>query len=357
MGVRPSSARLLDLVRRAGRGASGARRELGCTSAGTLGVMLTESNFPHTIAPAHRFPNFDWHTRATGSRAPSDWNAIARAIGSPAPPHPTVFLPSRGHRHPPGRSRRRHRHGGAHHHRQLRVHRPPAPAPDHGRPEADHRGRSRRWDRPSPSPPPFPSPSSATSWTATGGASSRSEGMLASAVFVSLMGFAPSFWPLLLMLVLGGLGAAAFHPPGASYAVRLSDAQGRGRRYSIFSFGGAIGFAIGPMAAVGLVAWGGMKGLVGGDGPRAPAGADLLLRTAERSPRAKRRSRPPSPVAVLRRLAGPLGRDFPHQLDHGLRAAGVPDDGADCGRRNGRIGDTRRGGALDLPWARRRRER
>ena len=134
-------------------------------------------------------------------------------------------------------------------------------------------------------------------------------GMAASAVFVSLMGFASSFWPLLLMLVLGGLGAAAFHPPGASYAVRLSDAKGRGRRYSIFSFGGAIGFAIGPMAAVGLVAWGGMKGLWVAMIP-ALLLAPVFFFGLPSGRRERSAVAPPSPVAVLRRLAGPLGVIF-----------------------------------------------
>ena len=54
-------------------------------------------------------------------------------------------------------------------------------------------------------------------------------GMLVSAVFVSVIGFAPSYWALLGLLLVGGLGGAAFHPPGASYAVRLTAGKRRGR--------------------------------------------------------------------------------------------------------------------------------
>ena len=86
-------------------------------------------------------------------------------------------------------------------------------------------------------------------------------GMLVSAVFVSVIGFAPSYWALLGLLLVGGLGGAAFHPPGASYAVRLTAGKGAGARYSIFSFGGAAGYSVGPLVAVALVGWGGMERL------------------------------------------------------------------------------------------------
>ncbi|MXX54582.1 MAG: MFS transporter [Gemmatimonadetes bacterium] len=135
-------------------------------------------------------------------------------------------------------------------------------------------------------------------------------GVVTSAVFVSLIGFAPSFWPLLLMLVMGGLGGAAFHPPGASYAVRVGAGRGGGKRYSVFSFGGAVGYAAGPLVAVALVAWGGMKGLWVAMLP-AVLFAPVLYRGL---PSGRRETRgatpPPTPAAVLRRLAGPLGIIF-----------------------------------------------
>ncbi|MXV95489.1 MAG: MFS transporter, partial [Gemmatimonadetes bacterium] len=135
-------------------------------------------------------------------------------------------------------------------------------------------------------------------------------GVVTSAVFVSLIGFAPSFWPLLLMLVMGGLGGAAFHPPGASYAVRVGAGRGGGKRYSVFSFGGAVGYAAGPLVAVALVAWGGMKGLWVAMLP-AVLFAPVFYRGL---PSGRRETRgatpPPTPAAVLRRLAGPLGIIF-----------------------------------------------
>lgn len=135
-------------------------------------------------------------------------------------------------------------------------------------------------------------------------------GVVASGVFVSVIGFAPSYWTLLLVLVLGGLGGAAFHPPGASYAVRVGAGRGGGTRYSIFSFGGAIGYAAGPLVAVGLVAWGGMERLWVAMIP-ALLLAPLFFRGLP-SGRGEMRGAPPAPppTAVLRRLAGPLGIIF-----------------------------------------------
>ncbi|MEJ2218618.1 MAG: MFS transporter, partial [Gemmatimonadota bacterium] len=70
-------------------------------------------------------------------------------------------------------------------------------------------------------------------------------GPLLSAVFMSSIGVAPTFAVLMGLLVLGGTGSAMFHPPGASRAARVSEGRGSGVRYSIVSFGGATGYAVG----------------------------------------------------------------------------------------------------------------
>lgn len=135
-------------------------------------------------------------------------------------------------------------------------------------------------------------------------------GMLLSAVFVSVIGFASSYGVLLVLLVAGGLGGAAFHPPGASYAVRVTAGKGGGARYSVFSFGGAAGYSVGPLVAVGLVAWGGMKGLWVAMLPAIFLAPFFFLGLP--SGRAEAGSAPPAPppAAVLRQLAGPLGIVF-----------------------------------------------
>lgn len=134
-------------------------------------------------------------------------------------------------------------------------------------------------------------------------------GPLLSGVFVSLMGWAPSFWVLLVLLALGGLGSAAFHPPGASYAVRVAEGKGSGVRYSVFSFGGSAGFALGPLIAVTLVGSLGLRGLW-------VAMLPVLLLTPFfwanlPSGRSERPAHPPpGPVEIARLLAGPLGLVF-----------------------------------------------
>ena len=136
-------------------------------------------------------------------------------------------------------------------------------------------------------------------------------GPLVSGVFVASIGLAPGFWVLVLLLTLGGIGSAAFHPPGASYAVRMGEGKGSGARYSIFAFGGSIGFAIGPLAAVGIVQWRGMDGLWVAMLPALALAPLFYLAlpsgTAEAAARARR---PPGPSEVLSHLRGPLGLIF-----------------------------------------------
>jgi MFS transporter, FSR family, fosmidomycin resistance protein len=134
-------------------------------------------------------------------------------------------------------------------------------------------------------------------------------GPIASGVFLSMIGVAPSFAVLLVLLALGGLGSAAFHPPGASFAARVADGRGGGVRLSLFSFGGSVGYALGPMAAVSLVAWRGLDGLWLAMLP-VLLFAPLLWRALP-PPRTERSAAPlPRPIEVLRLLRGPLGVVF-----------------------------------------------
>src|SRR5690606_16017281 len=82
-----------------------------------------------------------------------------------------------------------------------------------------------------------------------------------SAIFMSLIGVAPSFIVLATFLALAGLGSAAFHPPGAVIAASSGRSSSRGARYSVFSFSGALGYAIGPLVAVAIVSRSGLAGL------------------------------------------------------------------------------------------------
>lgn len=78
-------------------------------------------------------------------------------------------------------------------------------------------------------------------------------GVLASALFLSLVGVAPELWILFALLVIGGLGSAALHPVGTTIAASSS----RGNRavgVGLFTAGGMIGFALGPVLILYLVA-------------------------------------------------------------------------------------------------------
>ena len=78
-------------------------------------------------------------------------------------------------------------------------------------------------------------------------------------LFLSVVGLVPSYPTLLLVLLLAGLGTAAFHPI-ASIAVAHASGNRRGFGMSCFSAGGNLGFAIGPVMAAWLMTWLGLPG-------------------------------------------------------------------------------------------------
>jgi FSR family fosmidomycin resistance protein-like MFS transporter len=78
------------------------------------------------------------------------------------------------------------------------------------------------------------------------------------AIFMSLIGLAPNYFTLAILLLIGGFGVASLHPQGAATAGKLSQER-RGLGVSIFSFGGSVGFALGPLIITSIVALYGMK--------------------------------------------------------------------------------------------------
>ncbi|MBI4455046.1 MAG: MFS transporter [Acidobacteria bacterium] len=65
-------------------------------------------------------------------------------------------------------------------------------------------------------------------------------------VFISSLGLAPNFYTLLILLLLGGIGIAAFHPQGAAFTSQVSG-RDHGYQMSVFITGGMIGYALGPV--------------------------------------------------------------------------------------------------------------
>ncbi|NLG60731.1 MAG: MFS transporter [Candidatus Cloacimonetes bacterium] len=131
-----------------------------------------------------------------------------------------------------------------------------------------------------------------------------------SAVFMSLIGVAPSFIVLVVFLALAGLGSAAFHPPGSVIAASSGSSSTRGARYSFFSFSGSLGYAVGPLVAVAIVSRGGLERL-----PYAAIPMLLLLpivfAVMPSGAHQRRQARHEEPAVSLREaLRGPLALVF-----------------------------------------------
>lgn len=94
------------------------------------------------------------------------------------------------------------------------------------------------------------------------------------AIPMSLIGVAPSYGVLLLLLFAAGISVAAFHVPAPVMVARLAGAK-KGRGMSFFMTGGEMARALGPLAAVGAVSIMGLEGfypvMMGG------MGASVLL--------------------------------------------------------------------------------
>jgi FSR family fosmidomycin resistance protein-like MFS transporter len=71
-------------------------------------------------------------------------------------------------------------------------------------------------------------------------------GPLVAVTLLSLIGTARSVPMLAAILIAGGLGCAAFHPPAAALAHRLGGTR-RGLAMSVYITGGTVGFSLGPL--------------------------------------------------------------------------------------------------------------
>jgi FSR family fosmidomycin resistance protein-like MFS transporter len=78
---------------------------------------------------------------------------------------------------------------------------------------------------------------------------------------VALAGLAPSYALTFAAVVLSGLGVAAFHPEGSRFANYVSGAR-RASGMSLFSVGGNVGFALGPVLVTPLLLAFGLHGTV-----------------------------------------------------------------------------------------------
>ena len=128
-------------------------------------------------------------------------------------------------------------------------------------------------------------------------------GVMTSSSLLSLMAVAPSPWLLFVILLVGGLGSAAFHPAGTGIA-RSIGGQRKGLVMSVFSAGGTVGVALGPLVIGWLLVTGNLSlspllmipGVLGG-----------LALVAFVPAQPRQRGSPWPPLLDLSLLRGPVG--------------------------------------------------
>jgi FSR family fosmidomycin resistance protein-like MFS transporter len=76
---------------------------------------------------------------------------------------------------------------------------------------------------------------------------------------VALAADAPSYWLVLLLVLISGIGVAAFHPEGSKFAGFVSGRK-RASGMAWFSVGGNLGYALGPVVTTAAVAALGLRG-------------------------------------------------------------------------------------------------
>ena len=128
-------------------------------------------------------------------------------------------------------------------------------------------------------------------------------GPLTAAVFMSLLGLAPTYVALVALLMLAGLGVAAFHPQAAVLASQVSGK--RNASMAIFITGGTVGFSVGPMFAVGVVSAFGLERTWVAMAPGLVASALLLTWLARVPPRPRHEAKG-VPLRELRPVLRPL---------------------------------------------------
>lgn len=128
-------------------------------------------------------------------------------------------------------------------------------------------------------------------------------GPLVAAVFLSAIGIAPTFGALVALLMLGGLGVAAFHPQAAVLAGETS--ARRGLAMSFFITGGTLGFALGPLFAVAVVGAFGLERTWVALLPGLAIGAILIAMFGRLHPHARERGPRPA-LRELRPVLRPL---------------------------------------------------
>src|SRR5437667_12566195 len=84
-------------------------------------------------------------------------------------------------------------------------------------------------------------------------------GVVLAGVGIALAADAPRYWLVVLLVLVSGVGVAAFHPEGSKFAGYVSGRR-RASGMAWFSIGGNLGYALGPVATTAVVAALGLRG-------------------------------------------------------------------------------------------------
>jgi FSR family fosmidomycin resistance protein-like MFS transporter len=77
-------------------------------------------------------------------------------------------------------------------------------------------------------------------------------GVALAGIGIALAADAPSYWLVVLLVLVSGVGVAAFHPEGSKFAGFVSGRR-RASGMAWFSIGGNLGYALGPVATTAVV--------------------------------------------------------------------------------------------------------
>ena len=105
-------------------------------------------------------------------------------------------------------------------------------------------------------------------------------GALIMSLSISLMGFATSFWQILALALLSGVGNAVFHPCDYAILAGSVSRERMGRSFALHSFSGNVGFALAPpiiAALLSVMDWRGVLLVLGGLG--LPVVAAVILQS------------------------------------------------------------------------------
>ena len=124
------------------------------------------------------------------------------------------------------------------------------------------------------------------------------------ALGMSLLGIAPNYLSLVVLLTLAGLSHAAFHPAGGAQVTRFSG-RNWGMGTSFWMTGGELGRAVGPLFIVAVIAAVGLEMSWIAIGPAIVASLLLYWRIGK-GPSLRLGSKPPNLLRAVRQAGRPL---------------------------------------------------